>query len=92
MLLYFFLLGKIFSTLISILFHSGLIEKVTGLSLHVDFMVKHKKKNNLFLWPPKPDKQLVKERDVLMVLSQAPVAADRNHFVVPQAEVINRLV
>jgi len=51
-------------------------------------MVKHEKRNDLFLWPGQSDIQIVKREDIILRLEQPPVPVDRSHFKVPQGNSI----
>jgi len=54
--------------------------------ISVDFMHKHEKKDELFLWPKEADKKSVSKTAVLFKLNQPPKPVDRQHFLIPEHE------
>lgn len=82
---------KIVTIIFILFFPTGLVERGQAKKVSVNFMVKHPKKNNLFLWPPKSDVQSVGREDILMKLSQPPQPVDRTLFTIPESNAVNTL-
>ncbi|KAE8750603.1 hypothetical protein FOCC_FOCC002583 [Frankliniella occidentalis] len=72
--------------------YPGFVQKVNPQNLLVDFLVKHQRKNDLFLWPSKPDVQTVLKQDVMYKLTEQPRAVDRTLFKVPEHDFISSLM
>ena len=68
-----------------------MVEKGQTKKVTVNFMVKHPKKEDIFLWPPKADVQSLGREEILMKLSQPPQPVDRTLFIIPESCAVNTL-
>ena len=56
---------------------TGLVVKVYAKKVNVEILHKHERRDDLYLWPQKADKQPVMKEDVLYIIKEPPQLVDR---------------